>query len=184
MTGMILRPATLDDVENLARLGRDSFCAAFAHLYRPEDLNPFLEQVYSFPAVAEEVGDDLHRHRLAVDPATDALLGFVKIRVPSYYAEHSDATNPMALCQLYTDPERTGMGIGAALMDWALGEARAGGHDAVQLSVWSENFGAQRFYARYGFAKIADIHFDVGEQRDEEFLFELRLDTPVSLAAG
>ncbi|MFM5953915.1 MAG: GNAT family N-acetyltransferase, partial [Novosphingobium sp.] len=27
------------------------------------------------------------------------------------------------------------------------------------------------FYARYGFAKVADITFRVGEQLDEEFLF-------------
>ena len=184
MTQVVLRPATLDDVENLSKLGRDSFCAAFAHLYRPEDLNAFLEQCYAHPAVAEEVSDDVHRHRLAVDPASGALLGYVKIRVPSYYSEYSDAANPMALCQLYTDPARTGMGIGAMLMEWALGEARAGGHDAVQLSVYSENFGAQRFYARYGFAKIADIHFDVGEQRDEEFLYELRLDAQPATSAG
>lgn len=184
MTQAVLRPATLDDVESLAQLGRDSFCAAFAHLYRPENLAAFLEQVYAPAPVAEEISDDLHRHRLAVDPASGALLGFIKVRVPSYYAEHSDAANPMALCQLYTDPQRTGLGIGAALMDWALGEARAGGHDAVQLSVYSENYGAQRFYARYGFAKIADIHFDVGDQRDEEFLYELRLATLPAPEAG
>ncbi|MEC8178679.1 MAG: GNAT family N-acetyltransferase, partial [Pseudomonadota bacterium] len=65
--------------------------------------------------------------------------------------------------------------IGAALMDWAMAEARERGHDAVQLSVWSENFGAQRFYQRYGFAKIADIDFWVGNHRDDEFLYELRL---------
>jgi hypothetical protein len=41
--------------------------------------------------------------------------------------------------------------------------------------VWSENRAAQRFYARYGFAKIADIGFMVGSHRDEEFLLELRL---------
>jgi ribosomal protein S18 acetylase RimI-like enzyme len=69
----------------------------------------------------------------------------------------------------------TGRGVGAALMDWALSEARALGRDAVQLSVWSENFAAQRFYARYGFSKLADIGFMVGNQRDEEFLLELRL---------
>ena len=31
------------------------------------------------------------------------------------------------------------------------------------------------FYQRYGFAKIADITFQVGEQLDPEFLYELRL---------
>jgi ribosomal protein S18 acetylase RimI-like enzyme len=69
----------------------------------------------------------------------------------------------------------TGFGVGATLMEWALAEARALGRDAVQLSVWSENYAAQRFYARYGFAKIADISFMVGSHRDEEFLLELRL---------
>ena len=34
-----------------------------------------------------------------------------------------------------------------------------------------------RFYARYGFEKIADIDFCVGSHRDDEFLLELRLET-------
>jgi len=43
----------------------------------------------------------------------------------------------------------------------------------VLLSVYSENYGAQRFYQRYGFAKIADITFRVGTQLDAEFLYQL-----------
>ena len=74
-----------------------------------------------------------------------------------------------------TDPARTGQGIGAALMDWAMEEAAAGGHDSILLSVYSGNHGAQRFYERYGFSKIADITFRVGEQIDDEYLFEKRL---------
>ena len=112
---------------------------------------------------------------LAADADAGALTGYCKLRQPSWYAEHSDARNPIAIGQLYCAPGRTGEGIGAALMEWALGEARARNCDAVQLSVWSENIGAQQFYRRYGFAKIADIDFWVGEQRDDEFLFELRL---------
>jgi len=60
-------------------------------------------------------------------------------------------------------------------MDWVLEEARARGFEDVILSVWSGNFGAQRFYARYGFEKIADTFFMVGNQRDEEYLMGLRL---------
>ena len=65
--------------------------------------------------------------------------------------------------------------LGAALMDWAIAEARGSGADALQLSVFSENFGAQRFYHRYGFGKVADIDFWVGNHRDHEFLYELKL---------
>ncbi len=170
---MILRPASLADAPQLAAFGRETFCAAFEHLYRPQDLAAFLEEVYSEATVRSEIADDACLHRLAFD--ADTLIGFCKLRYPSWYAEHSDATDPIALGQLYTAPDRTGKGIGAALMEWALAEANARHCNAMQLSVWSENTGAQRFYQRYGFAKIADIGFMVGEQRDEEFLYELRL---------
>jgi len=170
---MILRDATLDDVPALARLGRESFCAAFEHLYRPEDLAAFLDQAYAESVVRKEVAGAECIHQLA--EAEGTLLGYCKMKVPSGYGEYSNAANPIALGQLYTDPAKTGLGIGAALMDWAIGLARKRGHDAVQLSVWSENFGAQKFYGRYGFTKIADIDFWVGNHRDDEFLYELRL---------
>lgn len=171
--GMILRDATPADVPALASLGRESFCSAFATLYHPEDLATFLEQVYSEAVVADEVAGPNCIHQLATDGAK--LIGYCKLKAPSGYEEHSDASRPIGLGQLYTLPERIGEGIGAALMDWAIAEARRRGHDAIQLSVWSENLGAQRFYQRYGFIKIADIEFWVGRQRDEEFLYELRL---------
>ncbi|WP_370177689.1 N-acetyltransferase family protein [Alteriqipengyuania sp.] len=169
---MILRPATPEDAPALATLGRESFSAAFAHLYRPEDLSAFLEESYAEEAVAQEIADDRYIHRLADDGTR--LLAFVKLSRPSGYAEHSDAANPIALGQLYTQPDATGRGIGAALMEWAMAEAQARGHDAIQLSVWSENHRAQAFYQRYGFAKIADIDFWVGTHRDDEFLYERR----------
>ena len=171
---MILRPASLDDAPALAALGRDTFVARFGDMYSKADLSAFLTEVYAVDAVAEEIEGPHCVHRLAEDDS--GLLAFCKLRHPSWYAEHSDAADPIALGQLYTRPDRIGEGIGAALMDWTIAEARARGCDAIQLSVWSGNDAAQRFYARYGFTKIADIGFPVGEQVDEEFLFELRLD--------
>lgn len=173
---MILRPATIADVPALARLGRESFVASFGHLYSEANLNRFLDMVYSDEAVREEVEGAECIHRLADDDAR--LLGYVKLRYPSWYVDDSPTgvRNPIALGQLYTQPDLTGQGIGAALMDWAIAEARTRGHDAIQLSVWAENHGGQRFYARYGFTKVADIDFWVGDHRDDEFLLELRLD--------
>ncbi|MEO0061977.1 MAG: hypothetical protein RLZZ08_537 [Pseudomonadota bacterium] len=170
-----LRPAVAADATAIAQLGHDSFVAAFGHLYRAEDLNAFLASAYTPEKVSGEIADPAYIHLLAVDGESGALTGFAKLSAPSCFAEHSDAARPIALHQLYCDPARTGAGIGAALMDQSLAAARSHGHNAVQLSVWAENFGAQKFYARYGFAKIADIDFWVGSHRDDEFLLELRL---------
>lgn len=170
---MILRPASLEDVPALATLGRESFCAAFEHLYDPADLASFLAEAYAEDTVAAEVTSAQCLYQLAEIDGN--LAGYCKLRRPSKFAGHSAAANPIELGQLYTDPARTGQGIGAALMDWAMEEAAAGGHDSILLSVYSGNHGAQRFYERYGFSKIADITFRVGEQIDDEYLFEKRL---------
>lgn len=170
---MILRPAAERDVPALSGLGRDSFCAAFGNLYDPADLSRFLASVYSQDAIAREIADPEFIHCLA--EREGKLIGFCKLKMPGWYGEYSSAANPISLGQLYVDPSLIDKGVGAALMEWALDEARARKADAIQLSVWSGNYGAQRFYARYGFSKIADIDFWVGNHRDDEYLYELRL---------
>lgn len=167
---MILRDATVSDAPAVAALGGEAFCAAFAYLYRPEDLNAFLAANHVPEKAAAEIANPAMRVHLAVDEA-GKLLGFCKLVLACGWREHARAEKVVELKQLYTDPTVTGRGIGAALMDWALAEAADQGAGEMQLSVWSGNDGAQRFYARYGFAKMADIHFIVGEQRDEEFLY-------------
>lgn len=166
---MNLRPAVPADAAALAELGTRSFTAKFGHLYRPEDLGAFLAESHSDAKVAKEIADPQMRVMLA--ERDGHLLGYCKLVMACGWPEHARGTRTIELKQLYTDPEATGQGIGARLMDWAMEAAREFEADEIQLSVWSENFGAQKFYERYGFAKVADIHFMVGQQRDEEFLF-------------
>jgi len=173
MGELILRAATAADIPALSALGRDSFADKFGHMYRPEDLAAFLEETHSPATLARELVHPERRYLLA--EIDGELACYCKLAIPSSLAEHDDARRPIEIKQLYTAPGLTGKGIGAALMDWAMEEARGYGADAIQLSVWSGNTDAQRFYARYGFAKAADIQFWVGEQCDEEFLFALRL---------
>jgi ribosomal protein S18 acetylase RimI-like enzyme len=168
-----LRPPSSNDISALAALGIDSFVAKFGHLYRPQDLATFLEEAFAPAAIAAELANPERLYCLA---ETDGqLAGYCKLGLVCGFPEHARGSRPIELKQLYTDPAQTGKGIGAALMDWALAEARSRGADEMQLSVWSGNDGAQRFYARYGFAKVADVTFRVGEQIDEEFLLAATL---------
>ena len=166
---MELRLAHAADAPLLAELGVRSFQVKFGHLYRPEDLSTYLAESHSEANVAGEIADPRMRVMLALEG--DRLLGFCKLVMACGWPEHARGRKSIELKQLYTDPAATGQGIGARLMDWSLDEARRFGADEIQLSVWSDNLGAQKFYERYGFEKMADIHFMVGQQRDEEFLF-------------
>ena len=168
-----VRAATAVDIPALAALGRSSFVAKFGDMYRVEDLAAFLDETHSEVAVSDELARPERRYCLA--ESGGALSGYCKLAIPSTLAEHHDAARPIEIKQFYTAPEMTGQGVGAAMMDWAIREAHAHAADAIHLSVWSGNEGAQRFYARYGFAKVADIDFWVGAQCDHEFLFALKL---------
>jgi ribosomal protein S18 acetylase RimI-like enzyme len=166
---MIQRDATAADAADLAALGQAAFRASFAHLYSEQDLAAFLAASHAPETVAAEIADPGMRVRL-VTAHDGTLLGFCKLVMACGWPEYARASNVLELKQLYTAPDATSRGIGAALMDWALLEAKAWGAGEMQLSVYSENVRAQQFYARYGFEKQADIHFMVGEQRDPEFL--------------
>ena len=165
----ILRAATEADIPAISRLATESFIAKFGHLYSAENLNTFLAESLSEPAIAAELANPARLYRLA--EAGGRLVGYCKIGLTCGFPEHARGNSVMELKQLYTDPNATGMGIGGALMDWAMGEFAARKADEVQISVYAYNDGAHRFYRRYGFDKVADITFRVGDHIDPEFLF-------------
>ncbi len=167
---MILREATAADIPALSALAITSFNAKFAHLYSAENLATFLEESLSEQAVTAELANPDRVYRLA-ESDDGALLGYAKIGLTCGFPEHARGQSVMELKQLYTAPAATGKGIGGALMDWAMEQFTVRGADEAQLSVYSENEGAHRFYQRYGFEKVADITFKVGDQLDPEFLF-------------
>jgi diamine N-acetyltransferase len=167
------RLATQHDAPALSELGRTSFVDAFGHLYSADNLNRFLEETYSPPVISRELGNPMRLFRIA--ERGGEMLGYCKLGLEVTLDHDPGGRRVMELKQLYMRGVQTGSGIGTTLMGWALDEAKARRFDDIILSVWSGNHGAQRFYARYGFEKIGDTIFMVGDHRDEEYLLGLRL---------
>ena len=65
-------------------------------------------------------------------------------------------------------------GLGGALFDAVMTWMAAQSPPDVWIGVWSENFGAQRFYARRGFQKVGEYGFPVGNTIDREFILRRR----------
>lgn len=169
MTDLNLRAATEADISAISHLATESFIAKFGHLYTEANLNAFLEENLSEPAIAAELANPDRVYQLA--EADGRLVGYCKIGLKCGFPEHARGQKVMELKQLYAASDATGMGIGKAMMDWAMDQFAQRGADEAQLSVYAYNDGAHRFYHRYGFAKVADITFKVGDHVDPEFLF-------------
>jgi ribosomal protein S18 acetylase RimI-like enzyme len=172
---MILRPISLADLDALVPLSRRAFIDAFGHLYAAEDLAAFLD-TYRAPGRFAAMIEDPDAMVMGAY-VEGALAGYCTMQFGKGFEERSEPrpAKPAMLGQLYCSADATGKGIGAALLEQAIEAARERECDALQLSVYSENFGAQRFYQRYGFRHVADIDFWVGNHRDDEFLYELTL---------
>ena len=169
-----LRRATSADAGLLADLGATTFVETFGHLYTPADLQAFLHDSHSAAAYAKVLADPAYalwiaeRNGVAVGYAQAGPCGL----------PHLDATPADGeLKRLYLRADAQGAGIGEALLRHALAWLERDGPRTLWISVWSENFGAQRFYARHGFEFAGEYEFIVGAQRDREFMYR-RLPTP------
>jgi ribosomal protein S18 acetylase RimI-like enzyme len=164
------RDLTADDAAALADLHRRSFVETFAHLYRPEDLQAFLEQL-SEEGFRQELLDGKHRIRFA--EVNGAPVAFVKLGPITLPVE--PARPALEFRQLYVLKAWQGAGVAQALSEWAIGLARQLGAEELYLSVFTENHRAKAFYRRYGFAYVGPYKFMVGEQADEDEIWKLIL---------
>jgi GNAT superfamily N-acetyltransferase len=74
------------------------------------------------------------------------------------------------LDQLYVDPDLTGRGIGARLLDVAKRERPNG----LRLWTFASNAGAQRFYERHGFVEVRRTDGRDNDERAPDVLYEYR----------
>jgi diamine N-acetyltransferase len=172
MTVTFRKPG-VEDAEALAELSRTTFVDTFGHLYTAKNLNAFLESSYAVAAIADEIANSRRQIRIAEHDRQ--MVGYCKLSFDVTLDTSGEWRNGFEVKQLYLRTSQFGSGTADALMIWAINEAKARTAPSLVLSVWSENFRAQRFYQRYGFAHIGNTTFMVGDQSDDEFLYGLIL---------
>ncbi len=164
------RSATPADSAALATLGRDSFCETFGHLYTPADLALFLEN-HTVAAWGEELANPAFAVRVA--ETGGAMIGFAKLGPAQL--PFTPAAGAIELRQLYVLGPWQSAKVGGVLMDWIMETARRRGAHALFLSVFTDNHGARRFYARRGFEPVGEYKFMVGTHADEDIVMRLAL---------
>ena len=170
---LTIRDAVPEDLPALVALSKKTFSDKFAHLYNPDDLAAFLEVSHGAERYRAWLADPENLIRVAEDEAGQmkAYLLCSPLALPA------DDPKPGAveLKRVYVDASLQGRGLGSRFIDEALAWARVRGAPEIYLSVYSENFEAQRLYARLGWEKVGEFIFPVGRHEDLEFLLRLTL---------
>ena len=162
-----IRLATPDDLDVLVELGRSTFAETFGHLYPPEDLADFLDEAHDAEIYAWAIHDD--RHAVWLAALDGAAVGYA-LAGPCTLPHPESTPAEGELKRLYVSRSAQNSGLGRALLAASLEWLERKGPARLWVGVWSENFGAQRLYARYGFDKVGEYEFRVGRVRDREFI--------------
>jgi ribosomal protein S18 acetylase RimI-like enzyme len=174
MSGALaIRRAASPDAAALSAIGRETFVLTFGHLYAPEDLAAFLDDSHSVASYAALLDDPRYGLWLLEEEGVGGrkrVVGFA-VAGPCGLPHPDVAPADGELKRLYLLPEIQNGGWGGKLFDTAIDWLQREGRHRIWISVWSENFGAQRFYARHGFGKVAEYEFPVGRHRDIEFMY-------------
>ncbi|MHA7872639.1 MAG: GNAT family N-acetyltransferase [Hyphococcus sp.] len=159
---------TSEDAETFAAISAATFTQTFGHLYKPEDLNAFLTEKHSAAIYRRLLADERYGLWLARS-AEGAVIGYA-VAGPCDLPVPEMPANAGELMRLYLLKDHQGDGLGRRMLETALDwlEPR---YDQLFLSVYAENFGAQRLYKRYGFEKVAEYDYMVGNHADPEFIF-------------
>jgi ribosomal protein S18 acetylase RimI-like enzyme len=163
-----IRRAVEADIPALAELGAATFVEAFAHLYSRADCDDFLASSHSpgaYRRILAQPGVAVWlAARAGEAPGGYAVAGPCKLPVPDLEPRAGEVQ------RVYVRAALHGRQIGTRLLETALDWLAAAGHAPLYVGVWSENYGAQRLYGRYGFRKVGEYEFPVGRQLDREFI--------------
>ncbi len=170
-----IRRATPDDATTLSQLAARTFVETFGHLYPAEDLQAFLADAYAVDKQRTILAHPdyavwlLERDGVAVGHAAAGPCGL----------PHPDvAPGDGELKRLYVLKAHQNGGMGGKLFATALDWLLRDGPRTLWIGVWSENLGAQRFYAGHGSVKAGEYEFPVGRVRDREFILRRAAGAP------
>ncbi len=162
---------TAEHVPQLQSLMRATFTETFGHLYPPADLATYLDSAYATERLRAEVSDPWNFWRLVLDGSGEpmAYLECVPAHLPHPEVRPEEQGE---IERIYVLKRQQGKGLGRKLMSLAIDHLNERYGDAPQwLGVWSENLRAQALYRSYGFDKVGEYTFPVGNTHDHEFIF-------------
>ena len=168
MSDATIRRATLDDAQRLSDVAERAFVQAFGHLYPPADLAQFLQESYSIQEHRKFLDDP--NYAMWIVERDGEALGYALAGRPCGLPHADVKPEDGELKRIYLLPEAQGGGVGGRLIQAAFDWLEKDGPCVLWIGVYSQNFGAQRFYERLGFEKVGGYEFMVGSVRDPEFI--------------
>lgn len=172
-TAWRLRRASPEDAPAVALVAGATFLATFAGILDGTDIVAHVLKNSSAAKFAAWSDDPDSLVTLAEHPDGGAPVGYTLITRPDFPIP-TDARDT-ELRRIYTLPLAQGTGLGRALMERAISDARGQGKHRLLLGVLGTNVRARAFYERQGFTIAGRRQYRVGKALCDDFIYALDL---------
>ena len=172
MTGIEIQNVTLDNLDQLQKIGRQTFFETFASGNTEENMQNYLEEGFSIAKLTAELNDTNAAFYFALFETN--IIGYLKVNFGQSQTELQD-DKALEIERIYVLKDFHGKSVGQLLYDKAIEIARRHNADYVWLGVWEKNTRAIHFYKKNGFVEFDKHIFKLGNDEQTDIMMKLQL---------
>lgn len=169
MENITILGVTLNDIEQLQTIGRETFSETFSSSNTKEDMAKYLAVSFSIEKLTEELNNEHSEFYFAV--IDNKVVGYLKLNFDSSQSEIQDSIS-LEIERIYVLQEYHGKKVGQVLYEKAMQVAEDKKVNCVWLGVWEENPRAIRFYQKNGFVEFDKHIFRLGDDEQTDLMMK------------
>jgi ribosomal protein S18 acetylase RimI-like enzyme len=173
---MDLRSATLDDIDAIRTVARESLIASYGHAVDETLLAEAVDEWYDPDDLGADIGDED-----TVFPVADVdgtVVGFAE----SYVVGRRERVGEIDW--LHVHPDHRESGIGSALLERVESELRAADVDRIEARVLVDNEAGTAFYEREGYDLSGERSVEIGDERFDEREYRKQIGRLTGISEG
>jgi ribosomal protein S18 acetylase RimI-like enzyme len=173
MENITTRKVTLNDIEELQKIGRQTFFETFSWGNTEENMKKYLDEGFSIEKLTNEINDK--NSEIYFAQLDNNIIGYLKLNFGKSQTELKDNT-AIEIERIYVPKEFHGKKVGQVLYEKALQIAKENKANYVWLGVWEENPRAITFYKKNGFVEFDKHIFKLGNDEQTDIMMKKHLD--------
>ena len=172
MENINIKKVTLNDIDQLQIIGRQTFSETFSAGNTEENMKKYLAEDFSIEKLTTQLNNKSSEFYIAT--LDNNTIGYLKLNFGKSQTELKD-DKALEIERIYVLKEYHGKNVRQLLYDKAMQIAKQTNTDYVWLGVWEQNPRAINFYKKNGFVEFDKHIFKLGEDEQTDIMMKLQL---------
>lgn len=167
-----IKRVTPDDIDQLQKVGQQTFTETFSAVNTEENMKKYLDEAFAVHKLKAELDNKDSEFYFAI--LNHQAIGYLKVNFGASQTELKD-DKALEIERIYVLQAFHRKKVGQQLYEKALQIARQNNVSYVWLGVWEENHRAQSFYRKNGFIAFDKHQFKLGNDVQTDIMMKLPL---------